>query len=180
MPNITLPDGSTREYKSNITVAEVALDIGEGLARAALAGQIDKQLVDLDYVISKDIDLSIITSKNPEGIEILRNSASYLLTVAVKEIFPDIQLASGHLNEDGFYYDFSYKRPFTPEDLILIEKKMYELSKKNSPILKKSLERNQAIKLFNTIGEGYKVKIIEEDSSEENISLYGLDKFIDI
>ena len=180
MPKITLPDGSTREYKSNITVAEVALDIGEGLARAALAGQIDKQLVDLDYVISKDIDLSIITSKNPEGIEILRNSASYLLTVAVKEIFPDIQLASGHLNEDGFYYDFSYKRPFTPEDLILIEKKMYELSKKNSPILKKSLERNQAIKLFNTIGEGYKVKIIEEDSSEENISLYGLDKFIDI
>ena len=180
MPNITLPDGSTREYKSNITVAQVALDIGEGLARAALAGEIDKQLVDLDYVISKDIDLSIITSKNPEGIEILRNSTSYLLTVAVKEIFPDIQLASGHLNEDGFYYDFSYKRPFTPEDLILIEKKMHELSKKNSPILKKSLERNQAIKLFNTIGEGYKVKIIEEDSSEENIALYGLDKFIDI
>ena len=123
MPNITLPDGSIREYESNITVAKVALDIGEGLARAALAGKIDQKLVDLDYVISEDKNLSIITSKNSEGIEIIRNSTNYLLAVAVKEIFPDAQLALGSLIDDGFYYDFSYKRPFTPEDFELIEKK---------------------------------------------------------
>ena len=180
MPNITLPDGSIREYESNITVAKVALDIGEGLARAALAGKIDQKLVDLDYVISEDKNLSIITSKNSEGIEIIRNSTNYLLAVAVKEIFPDAQLALGSLIDDGFYYDFSYKRPFTPEDFELIEKKMHELSKKNTLIIKKSLSKNQAVSLFNAIGEGYKVKSIELDSNKEDLSLYSLDKFIDL
>ena len=180
MPNIKLPDGSIREYESNVSVAEVALDIGEGLARAALAGKIDQKLVDLDYVISDDKNLSIITSKDPEGIEIIRNSTNYLLAVAVKEIFPEAQIGLGLLIEDGFYYDFSYKRPFTPEDIELIEKKMHELSKNNSPIIKKLLSKKQAISLFNAIGESYKVKIIESDSDKENLSLYGLNKFIDL
>jgi threonyl-tRNA synthetase len=179
MPDIKLPDGSIRKFSSNITVADVALDIGEGLARAALAGKVDDKLVDLGYEISKNVNLSIITSKNPEGIEIIKNSTNYLLAVAVKEIFPDAQLASGLSIDSGFYYDFSYKRPFTPEDLDLIEKKMTELTKKNRPILKKSLSKNQAIKLFNAIGESYKLKIIEL-AGEEEVSLYGMDKFIDI
>ena len=180
MPNIKLPDGSVRKYKSNLTVADVALDIGEGLSRAAIAGKVNNQLVDLVYEIKEDVDLSIITSKNSEGLEILRNSANFLLAAAVKEIFPDAQVASGMIINDGFYCDFSYKRPFTPEDLILIEKKMNELSKKDSLILKKSLARNQAIKLFNAINESYKVKIIESNKDLKEISLYGLDKFIDL
>ena len=180
MPNIKLPDGSVRKYKSNLTVADVALDIGEGLSRAAIAGKVNNQLVDLVYEIKEDVDLSIITSKNSEGLEILRNSTNFLLAAAVKEIFPDAQVASGMIIDDGFYCDFSYKRPFTPEDLILIEKKMNELSKKDSLILKKSLARNQAIKLFNAINESYKVKIIESNKDLKEISLYGLDKFIDL
>ena len=180
MPNIKLPDGSVRKYKSNLTVADVALDIGEGLSRAAIAGKVNNQLVDLVYEIKEDVDLSIITSKNSEGLEILRNSTNFLLSAAVKEIFPDAQVASGMIINDGFYCDFSYKRPFTPEDLILIEKKMNELSKKDSLILKKSLARNQAIKLFNAINESYKVKIIESNKDLKEISLYGLDKFIDL
>ena len=180
MPNIKLPDGSVRKYKSNLTVADVALDIGEGLSRAAIAGKVNNQLVDLVYEIKEDVDLSIITSKNSEGLEILRNSTNFLLAAAVKEIFPDAQVASGMIINDGFYCDFSYKRPFTPEDLILIEKKMNELSKKDSLILKKSLARNQAIKLFNAINESYKVKIIESNKDLKEISLYGLDKFIDL
>jgi len=180
MPNIKLPDGSVRKYKSNLTVADVALDIGEGLSRAAIAGKVNNQLVDLIYEIKEDVDLSIITSKNSEGLEILRNSANFLLAAAVKEIFPDAQVASGMIVDNGFYCDFSYKRPFTPEDLILIEKKMNDLSKKDSLILKKSLARNQAIKLFNAINESYKVKIIESNKDLKEISLYGLDKFIDL
>ena len=180
MPNIKLPDGSVRKYKSNLTVADVALDIGEGLSRAAIAGKVNNQLVDLIYEIKEDVDLSIITSKNSEGLEILRNSANFLLAAAVKEIFPDAQVASGMIVDNGFYCDFSYKRPFTPEDLILIEKKMNDLSKKDSLISKKLLDRNQAIKLFNAINESYKVKIIESNKDLKEISLYGLDKFIDL
>jgi threonyl-tRNA synthetase len=180
MPDIHLPDGSTRTYAKTITVAEVALDIGEGLARAALAGKIDNHLVDLSYEIINDSDLAIITSKNSEGIEILRNSTNYLLAVAVKEIFPDAKLAAGININNGFYYDFSYKRPFTPEDLNLIEKKMYEISKKDTLISKKVLLKSQAITLFNALDEGYKVKEIESKKDDEEISLYGLDKFIDI
>jgi len=180
MPNIKLPDGSVRKYKSNLTVADVALDIGEGLSRAAIAGKVNNQLVDLIYEIKEDVDLSIITSKNSEGLEILRNSANFLLAAAVKEIFPDAQVALGMIVDNGFYCDFSYKRPFTPEDLILIEKKMNDLSKKDSLISKKLLDRNQAIKLFNAINESYKVKIIESNKDLKEISLYGLDKFIDL
>ena len=124
MPNIKLPDGSIKKYKSNVTVADVALDIGEGLARAAIAGKVANKLVDLIYEIKEDVDLSIITSKSPEGIGILRDSTNYLLAAAVKEIFPDAQVATGTVTEDDFYYDFYYKRPFTPEDLVTIQKKM--------------------------------------------------------
>ena len=180
MPDIHLPDGSTRTYAKTITVAEVALDIGEGLARAALAGKIDNHLVDLSYEIINDSDLAIITSKNSEGIEILRNSTNYLLAIAVKEIFPDAKLAAGININNGFYYDFSYKRSFTPEDLNLIEKKMQEISKKDTLISKKVLSKSQAISLFNALDEGYKVKEIESKKDGEEISLYGLDKFIDI
>ena len=137
MPDIHLPDGSTRTYAKTITVAEVALDIGEGLARAALAGKIDNHLVDLSYEIINDSDLAIITSKNSEGIEILRNSTNYLLAVAVKEIFPEAKLAAGININNGFYYDFSYKRPFTPEDLNLIEKKCMKYQKKTLLFQKK-------------------------------------------
>jgi len=180
MPDIHLPDGSTRSYAKTITVAEVALDIGEGLARAALAGKINNYLVDLSYEINIDSDLAIITSKSPEGLEILRSSTNYLLAVAVKEIFPDAKLAAGININNGFYYDFSYKRPFTPDDLNLIEKKMQEISKKDILISKKLLSKSQAIKLFNTLDEAYKVKKIESEKDSGEISLYGLDKFIDI
>ena len=180
MPDIHLPDGSTRSYAKTITVAEVALDIGEGLARAALAGKINNYLVDLSYEINIDSDLAIITSKSPEGLEILRSSTNYLLAVAVKEIFPDAKLAAGININNGFYYDFSYKRPFTPDDLNLIEKKMQEISKKDILISKKLLSKSQAIKLFNNLDEAYKVKKIESEKDSGEISLYGLDKFIDI
>ena len=180
MPNIKLPDGSIKKYKSNVTVADVALDIGEGLARAAIAGKVANKLVDLIYEIKEDVDLSIITSKSPEGIGILRDSTNYLLAAAVKEIFPDAQVATGTVTEDGFYYDFYYKRPFTPEDLVTIQKKMIELSKKDSLIIKKTLLKNQAINLFDAIGESYKVKTLKLNKNSEEISLYGLDKFIDI
>jgi len=180
MPDIHLPDGSTRSYAKTITVAQVALDIGEGLARAALAGKINNYLVDLSYEINIDSDLAIITSKSPEGLEILRSSTNYLLAVAVKEIFPDAKLAAGININNGFYYDFSYKRPFTPDDLNLIEKKMQEISKKDILISKKLLSKSQAIKLFNTLDEAYKVKKIESEKDSEEISLYGLDRFIDI
>ena len=180
MPNIKLPDGSIKKYKSNVTVADVALDIGEGLARAAIAGKVANKLVDLIYEIKEDVDLSIITSKSPEGIGILRDSTNYLLAAAVKEIFPDTQVATGTVTEDGFYYDFYYKRPFTPEDLVTIQKKMIELSKKDSLIIKKTLLKNQAINLFDAIGESYKVKTLKLNKNSEEISLYGLDKFIDI
>ncbi len=180
MPDINLPDGSTRSYAKPITVAEVALDIGEGLARAALAGKINNDLVDLSYEINIDSDLEIITSKSPEGIELLRSSTNYLLAVAVKEIFPDAKLAAGININNGFYYDFSYKRSFTPDDLNLIEKKMQEISKKDILISKKLLSKSHATKLFNTLGEAYKVKKIESEKDSREISLYGLDKFIDI
>ena len=161
MPDINLPDGSTRSYEKTITVADVALDIGEGLARAALAGKINYCLVDLNYEINNDSDLEIITSKNIEGLEILRHSSAHLLAHAVKDIFPEAQVTIGPVIEDGFYYDFSYKRTFTPEDLEIIEKKMQELAKQNLKVERKLLSRDKAIEYFNSIGENYKSEIIQ-------------------
>ncbi|MDC0423384.1 threonine--tRNA ligase [Methylophilaceae bacterium] len=180
MPDIHLPDGSTRSYKKTITVADGALDIGEGLARAALAGKINNCLVDLSYQINNDSNLEIITSKNLEGLEILRHSSAHLLAHAVKDIFPEAQVTIGPVIEDGFYYDFSYKRAFTPEDLEIIEKKMQELAKQNLTVERKLLPRDKAIEYFNSIGENYKSEIIQSIPEGEEVSLYSEGDFTDL
>ena len=151
MPEIRLPDGSKRQFESNVSVAEVAQNIGAGLARAALAGRVNDQLVDLSFVIHEDSDLAIITDKNPEGLEVIRHSTAHLLAYAVKELFPEAQVTIGPVIEHGFYYDFSYTRPFTPEDLEKIEKKMMEIANRDLPITRKILPRNDAVKYFKSI-----------------------------
>ena len=143
MPNITLPDGSIRQYDNAVTVAEVAASIGAGLARAALAGRVDGKLVDTSHRIERDIHLSIVTDKDADGLEIIRHSTAHLLAYAVKSLFPDAQVTIGPVIENGFYYDFSYKRPFTPDDLAAIEKKMTELAKKDFPLTREVLPRDQ-------------------------------------
>ena len=180
MPEIRLPDGSTRSYSKNITVADVALDIGEGLARAALAGKVGDQLVDLSYEISSDSDLSIITARDQEGIDVIRHSTAHLLAYAVKELFPDAQVTIGPVIDNGFYYDFSYKRPFTPEDLSTIEKKMAELAKKDFTVERIVMDRKEAIKHFKGIKEEYKSEIIESIPDAEEVSLYKEGDFIDL
>ena len=180
MPEIRLPDGSKRSYSKNITVADVALDIGEGLARAALAGKVGDQLVDLSYEISSDSDLSIITARDQEGIDVIRHSTAHLLAYAVKELFPDAQVTIGPVIDNGFYYDFSYKRPFTPEDLSKIEKKMAELAKKDFTVERIVMDRKEAIKHFKGIKEEYKSEIIESIPDAEEVSLYKEGDFIDL
>ena len=180
MPNITLPDGSVKKYNQAVSIADVAKDIGEGLARAALAGKIQNQLVDLSYEIAEDTKLSIITSKSPESLDIIRHSAAHLLAQAVKNIFPDAQVTIGPVIEDGFYYDFSYKRPFTPEDLARIEKKMSELAKQNIEINIKVMKRQAAIDYFDSIGEKYKSEIISSIPEGEEVSLYEQGDFTDL
>jgi threonyl-tRNA synthetase len=180
MPDIRLPDGSVKQYKETITVAKVANDIGEGLFRAALAGVVDGQLVDLNYEINKNADLSIITAKNPEGLEIIRHSTAHLLAHAVKELYPEAQVTIGPVIDNGFYYDFSYNRPFTPEDLVLIEKKMGFIAKQNLPVTKKIIPRDEAIKFFKNIGENYKAEIIESIPKDEQVSLFAQGEFTDL
>ena len=180
MPDIKLPDGSLRKYSANITVAALALDIGEGLSRAALAAVVDGCLVDLSFEISRNCEAAIITKKNPEALEILRHSSAHLLAHAVKELFPDAQVTIGPVIDDGFYYDFSYKRAFTPEDLLLIEKKMMELVKKDIPIVRKILNRKEAVEHFSSIGENYKSEIIQSIPETESVSLYSQDNFTDL
>ena len=180
MPEIRLPDGSTRSYSKNITVADVALDIGEGLARAALAGKVGDQLVDLSYEISSDSNLSIITARDQEGIDVIRHSTAHLLAYAVKELFPDAQVTIGPVIDNGFYYDFSYKRPFTPEDLSTIEKKMAELAKKDFTVERIVMNRKEAIKHFKGIKEEYKSEIIKSIPDTEEVSLYKEGNFIDL
>ena len=180
MPDIKLPDGSSREYNAAVTVAALALDIGEGLSRAALAGLVDGRLVDLSFEISVNCQVAIITKKNPEALEIVRHSSAHLLAHAVKELFPDAQVTIGPVIDDGFYYDFSYKRAFTPEDLVLIEKKMRELVKKDIPIVRKTLNRKEAIEYFSSIGESYKSELIQSIPEDESVSLYTQDNFTDL
>ena len=180
MPNITLPDGSVKKYNQAISIADVAKDIGEGLARAALAGKIQDQLVDLSYEIAEDTNLSIITSKSSESLDVIRHSTAHLLAQAVKTIFPDAQVTIGPVIEDGFYYDFSYKRPFTPEDLAQIEKKMSELAKQNLEINRKVMKRQAAIDYFESIGEKYKSEIISSIPKGEEVSLYEQGDFTDL
>lgn len=180
MINIRLPDGSVRSYENPVTVAEVAASIGAGLAKAALAGRVDGRLVDTSHRIEADAELAVITDRNPEGVEILRHSTAHLLAHAVKELFPEAQVTIGPVIEDGFYYDFSYKRPFTPEDLAAIEKRMAEISKRDIRVDRQVMPRDEAVKFFSEIGEKYKAEIIASIPSNEPISLYRQDNFIDL
>jgi len=180
LPNITLPDGSVKSYPGPVTVAEVAQSIGAGLARAALAGKVDGKLVDLGFRIGADAEVSIVTGKSPEGLEILRHSTSHLMAQAVQELYPGAQVTIGPVIENGFYYDFSYKRPFTPEDLAAIEKRMAEIVKKDLPVHRKTMRRDEAVKFFESIGEKYKAEIIAAIPEKEEISLYGQGDWIDL
>jgi threonyl-tRNA synthetase len=180
MISIRLPDGSVRSFDKPISVAEVAASIGAGLAKAAIAGKVDGKLVDMSYVIDRDATLSIVTDKDPEGLEILRHSTAHLLAYAVKELFPDAQVTIGPVIENGFYYDFSYKRPFTPEDLAAIEKKMAELAAKNEPVVREVWNRDDAVRFFESIGEKYKAEIIASIPADEPISLYREGNFVDL
>ncbi len=180
MPVIQLPDGSKRTFDAPVSVAEVAMDIGAGLAKAALAGKVNGQVVDTSYVIEADSDLAIITDKNDEGLEIIRHSTAHLLAYAVKELFPEAQVTIGPVIENGFYYDFSYKRAFTPEDLEKIEKKMTELAKKDEPVTRKVMPRDEAVAYFKSIGEAYKAEIIASIPAGEEVSLYTEGNFTDL
>ena len=180
MPVIRLPDGSERAFDAPITVADVATNIGAGLAKAALAGKVDGLLVDTSYLISKDVELAIITDKSPEGLEVIRHSTAHLLAYAVKTLFPDAQVTIGPVIENGFYYDFSYKRPFTPDDLIVIEAKMVELAKKDEQVTRKILPRDEAVAYFSGIGEAYKAEIISSIPADEDVSLYSEGAFTDL
>ena len=180
MPVIRLPDGSERSFDAPVTVAEVAMNIGAGLAKAALAGKVNGTLVDTSYLISEDAELAIITDKNPEGLDVIRHSTAHLLAYAVKELFPDAQVTIGPVIENGFFYDFSYKRAFTPEDLIAIEKKMSELAKRDELVTRKVLPRDEAVAYFNSIGELYKAEIIDSIPAGEDVSLYTEGSFTDL
>ena len=180
MVQITLPDGSLREYPGPVTVAEVAASIGAGLAKAALAGKIDGKVVDTSYVISTHSALSIITAKDADGLEVIRHSTAHLLAYAVKELFPDAQVTIGPVIEHGFFYDFSYKRPFTPDDLLVIEKKMVELANQDEPVVRRVLPRDEAVAHFKGLGEHYKAEIIASIPSNEDVSLYREGKFEDL
>jgi threonyl-tRNA synthetase len=180
MPDIRLPDGAIKHFDAPVTVAEVAASIGPGLAKAALAGRVDDKLVDTSYTINRDASLAIVTDKDPDGIEVLRHSTAHLLAYAVKELFPDAQVTIGPVIEDGFYYDFSYKRPFTPEDLAAIEQKMSELAKKDEPVVRKMMPRDDAVQYFESLGEHYKAEIIGSIPANESISLYSEGRFTDL
>src|SRR5512147_666368 len=180
MVNVTLPDGSVREFDGPVTVAQVASSIGAGLAKAALAGRVDGKLVDTSHVIDADAQLAIVTDKDADGLDLIRHSTAHLLAYAVKSLFPDAQVTIGPVIEDGFYYDFAYKRPFTPEDLAAIEKKMAELAKQDIPVERSVMPRDEAAAFFRNMGEAYKAEIIASIPSNEDISLYREGDFIDL
>ncbi len=180
MISITLPDNSVRQFDKPVTVAEVAASIGPGLAKAALGGKVDGKLVDTSFSLDRDAKLAIVTDKDADGLDLIRHSTAHLLAYAVKELFPDAQVTIGPVIENGFYYDFSYKRPFTPEDLAAIEKRMAELAKKDLPVSREEWKRDEAVKFFMGIGEKYKAEIIASIPSEEGISLYREGDFIDL
>ena len=180
MPNITFPDGSVRSFEQSVTIAQVAASIGSGLAKAALAGKIDGKLVDTSFLIETDVALAIVTDKDPEGLEIIRHSTAHLLAYAVKELFPDAQVTIGPVIENGFYYDFSYKRPFTPEDLEKIEARMLDLAKRDIRVERSVLPRDEAVAYFKSIGEHYKAEIIASIPADQDVSLYREGDFIDL
>ncbi len=180
MPVITLPDGSQRSFAQPVTVAEVAQSIGAGLARAALAGKVDGQLVDTSRLIAADAALAIITDKDADGLEIIRHSTAHLLAYAVKELFPEAQVTIGPVIENGFFYDFAYARPFTPDDLAAIEKRMAELAKRDFPVTRHVLPRDEAVEYFKSLGEHYKAEIIASIPAGEDVSLYTEGEFTDL
>jgi threonyl-tRNA synthetase len=180
MLHITLPDGSRRSFEGPVTVAEVAGSIGAGLAKAALAGKVDGKLVDTSHRIEADAALAIVTDKDADGLEIIRHSTAHLLAYAVKELFPEAQVTIGPVIENGFYYDFAYKRPFTPEDLVAIEKRMGELAAKNEPVVRRVLPRDEAVEHFKGLGEHYKAEIIASIPSDQDVSLYREGNFEDL
>ena len=180
MIHITLPDGSKREFPGPVTVADVAASIGTGLAKAALGGKIGDKLVDTSHTINADSSLSIVTAKDPDGLELIRHSTAHLLAYAVKSLFPDAQVTIGPVIEHGFYYDFAYKRPFTPEDLAAIEKRMTELANKDESVVRRVLPRDEAVAYFKSLGEHYKAEIIASIPSSEDVSLYREGDFEDL
>ncbi|MES9856254.1 MAG: threonine--tRNA ligase [Sedimenticola sp.] len=180
MPVVTLPDGSLRSFDDAISVHDVAASIGPGLAKAALAGRVDGELVDTSYIMGGDAELAIITDRDQEGVEVIRHSTAHLLAQAVKQLFPDAQVTIGPSIEDGFYYDFAYKRPFTPEDLTAIEAKMKALVKENHQITRSVMSRDDAVKFFRDQGEAYKAEIIESIPANEDLSLYSQGEFTDL
>jgi threonyl-tRNA synthetase len=180
MPNIRLPDGSSKSFPAPLTVAEIAQAIGPGLARAALAGRVNGKLVDTGYRVESDADVAIVTEKDADANDLLRHSTAHLLAHAVKELFPEAQVTIGPVIENGFYYDFAYKRPFTPEDLAAIEKRMAEIAKRDLPVARREMPRDEAVKFFREQGEKYKAEIIASIPDKEAISLYGQGNWIDL
>lgn len=180
MVSVRLPDGSKREFENPVTVAQVAASIGSGLAKAAVVGRVDGKLVDTSYLIDKDVDLSIVTDRDADGVDVIRHSTAHLLAYAVKELFPDAQVTIGPVIENGFYYDFSYKRPFTPEDLVAIEKRMTELARKNEPVSRRVVSRDEAVSYFKGLGEDYKAELVEAIPQDQEVSLYTSGGFTDL
>ncbi len=180
MIHITLPDGSQRAFPGPVSVAEVAASIGSGLAKAALAGKVDGKLVDTSYLIAADAGLAIVTAKDADGLEVIRHSTAHLLAYAVKDLFPEVQVTIGPVIEHGFFYDFSYRRPFTPEDLVAIEKRMAELAAKDEAVVRRVLPRDDAVAYFNGMGEHYKAEIIASIPAGEDVSLYREGAFEDL
>jgi threonyl-tRNA synthetase len=180
MPLISLPDGSQRQFDHAVTVAEIATSIGPGLGKAALAGRVDGRLVDTSFLVERDAGVRIVTDRDADGVEVIRHSTAHLLAYAVKELFPDAQVTIGPVIENGFYYDISYKRAFTPEDLQAIERKMTELAALDEPVRREVWQRDDAVRLFESIGERYKAEIIASIPPGEEVSLYREGRFIDL
>ena len=180
MPVITLPDGSQRQFEQSVSIADVAADIGPGLAKAALAGEVDGRLRDTSFVLESDASLRIITSKDSEGIEVIRHSTAHLLAQAVKRLFPSAQVTIGPVIEDGFYYDFSYPDGFSPEDIDHIAAEMRRIVQDDLPVSREVMSRGEAIQYFRQDGEEYKAKIIEDIPEDDEISLYRQGEFIDL
>ena len=180
MPVITLPDGSQREFSQAVTVAEIAQSIGAGLARAALAGKVDGLLVDTSHRIESDARVGIITDRDPEGLEVLRHSTAHLLAYAVKELFPEVQVTIGPVIENGFYYDFAFERPFTPDDLVAIEKRMADIARRDYPVIREVWKRDDATDFFKSIGEHYKAELIAAIPEGQEVSLYREGGFVDL
>ena len=180
MPVVTLPDGSQREFDHPVTVEQVARSIGTGLAKAAVVGKVDGSLVDLSHTVDRDAEVAIVTGNDQEGVEVIRHSTAHLMAQAVKELFPEAQVTIGPVIEDGFYYDFRYDRAFTPDDLEKIEKRMEDLAQEDFTIERSVMERDDAVRLFERMGEEYKVRIIQDIPSNQPLSFYKQGEFIDL